>query len=62
MELYGIAERTVCQILSEADPRPGRHEIVKLVSEHVLPVKVVYDVKSGEQVVITAYPLKRAMP
>ncbi len=62
VKLYGIAERTVCQILSEADVRPGRHEVAKLVSEHVLPVKVVYDVKPGEQIVITAYPLKRAMP
>jgi len=62
IKLYHISELVVRDLIEEHVYPVGHHEIVKLVSGLMLPLKVVFDVQEDSILVITAYPLKRRKP
>ncbi len=59
MKLYDINEEAVTKLLPLAD-EPGRQSVTRHLPGRRLPIKVVYEVKTEETVVITAYPVKKA--
>ena len=59
MQLYEISQDTVIDILPLSDV-VGRHTATRHLPGHKFPVKVVYEVRAEETIVITAYPVKKA--
>ena len=58
-KLYKLPISYIEKLLSEGTWNEGRNEWIINLPEVKLPVKIVFDVKEGQIVVITNYPLKR---
>ena len=58
MALYNINKFTVESILKGVTSK-GKQEIVKKISKYKYPIKVVFEIKND--LIITVYPLKRAL-
>jgi hypothetical protein len=65
MQLYRIDPKdmldTILFALDRDEPEWGRHQIVnrEFSEKYGYPLKVVFDMRADELVIITAYPLKR---
>ncbi len=58
-KLYGIAETTITDILTNMNLHQGEHEIIKQVSGFNYPLKIVVSIEKSLMTVITNYPLKK---
>lgn len=60
MNLYHIMEESIEKILPD-EKKEGKQEIIKKLSDHEYPIKVVFDVQKDLITIVTVYPLKRGL-
>ena len=58
IQLYRLSEKDIIEIIMN-DEEVGRHAVIQNMEGIDYPVKIIYEVKTDETVLITAYPLKR---
>lgn len=61
MILYHITEATVKNILRDVKGNYGKQEIIKEVTGHKYPIKIVFDIQRDFITIITVYQLKRGL-
>ncbi|HAX97477.1 MAG TPA: hypothetical protein DCY12_00905 [Candidatus Atribacteria bacterium] len=58
-KLYGISESSIKNILTTMNLHQGEHEVIRDVSGHKYPLKIVVSVEKALITVVTNYPLKK---
>ena len=62
MKLYDIQEKIITDALSDIQMKEaGRREIIKSISGFQFPMKIVFEIKEDEVMIVTAYPLKKGL-
>ncbi len=60
-KLYEIPEETIISILDKLEVSDGQHEIVESIAELKYPLKIVFSVENETIIIVTNYPLKKAV-
>lgn len=66
MRLYGITEGDIQYVIdkpAEYYQKNDRHVALKIIKDKFsnLPIKVIYKIEKGDTIIITSYPVKKAL-